>query len=315
MSPSSSEERLVPPQLMPGDRIRVVSPASTPEQDRVAQGVALLTSWGLVVEMGRHVFDRHGHYLAGTDEDRLADLNGAFRDPGVRAIITTQGGKGSYRIANAIDFDAVRRDPKTLTGFSDITFLHLALYRHCRLATLHGPFPSLEDCFFGPEAAEALRLALMTTEPTTVRPRPYASTAPLTTQGQATGVLLGGNLRSIGQSVGWGPTFAGAILLLEAVDMMPGEMDGLLTQLLHSGVLVGLDGVAVGDFIRSAEGGPGKWSFLDILGDFLGQLRVPILGGLPIGHGPHPATVPLGTVAVLDADAETLTVEAGVHRR
>ena len=102
-----------------------------------------------------------------------------------------------------------------------------------------------KDGFFGPEAAEALRLALMTTEPTTVRPRPYASTAPLTTQGQATGVLLGGNLRSIGQSVGWGPTFAGAILLLEAVDMMPGEMDGLLTQLLHSGVLVGLHGVAV----------------------------------------------------------------------
>ncbi|MDQ6776199.1 MAG: LD-carboxypeptidase [Actinomycetota bacterium] len=290
-----------------------MSPASTPDRDKVALGVELLTSWGLVAEVGEHAFDELGHYLAGSDEARLADLNDAFRDPEVRAVIATRGGKGSYRIADAIDFDAVRRDPKPLVGFSDITFLHQALYSHCRLATFHGPHAGWEDDYYGPLSAEALRLALMSDEPITLRQQRNAATAPLTTQGRATGTLLGGNLRSIGQSVGWGPSFDEAILTIEAVDMMPGEMDGILTQLLNSGVLNGVRGVAVGQFIRSAEAKPGKWSFLEILRDRLCRLGVPILGGLPIGHGPHPPTVPFGTLASLDTEAATLTVAAGVR--
>ena len=81
--------------------MRLVSPASTPSRDGVARGVELLESWGLRVEVGRHAFDEHG-YLAGDDHDRLADLNEAFRDPGVRAVLATRGGKGAYRIADRI---------------------------------------------------------------------------------------------------------------------------------------------------------------------------------------------------------------------
>src|ERR1043165_987553 len=127
------------PRLQPGDRVRLVSPASTPDRESVAHGVRMLESWGLRVEIGVHVFDRMGHFLAGRDEDRLADINDALRDPGVRAIFTTRGGKGSYRIAHALDFDAARRDPKPCIGFSDITILHLALWHHCRIPGFHGP--------------------------------------------------------------------------------------------------------------------------------------------------------------------------------
>jgi len=274
--------------------------------------VEILASWGLVVELGEHVFDQHGHYLAGTDEDRLADLNEAFRDPGVRAVFASRGGKGSYRVANSLDFDAIRADPKPLVGFSDITFVHLALYRHCRLGTFHAPMVDWDDDHYGPRSAETLRLALTTTDPITLRSRPTAATAVLTTRGQATGVLLGGNIRAVGQSIGWGPSYDGAILALEAIGLMPGEIDGTLTQLLNSGGLAGVRGVAIGQFIRSAEPGPGKWSFLDILSDRLGGLGVPLLGGLPIGHGPHPPTVPLGTKATLDADTGTLTIASSV---
>jgi muramoyltetrapeptide carboxypeptidase LdcA involved in peptidoglycan recycling len=118
---------LIGPRLLPGDRVRIVSPASIPDRDQVGYGADLLRSWGLRVEMGLHVFDSHGHFLAGRDEDRLADINDALRDPGVRAIFSTRGGKGSYRIAHALDFAAAARDPKPLIGFSDITILHLAL--------------------------------------------------------------------------------------------------------------------------------------------------------------------------------------------
>jgi muramoyltetrapeptide carboxypeptidase len=290
-----------------------VSPASTPGRSEVAQGVELLRSWGLIVELGEHVFDQVGHYLAGTDEDRLADLNDAFRDRGVRAVLTTRGGKGSYRIANAIDFDAVRRDPKPLVGFSDITFLHQALYHHCGIATLHVPHIGWSEQFMGPFPADSLRGAMMTTGPVTLHQQPGEASAPLTTGGRATGTLLGGNLRGVGQSVGWGPSYNGAILALEAIDLMPGEIDGTLTQLLNSGVLEGVRGVAIGQFVRSAAPAPGKWSFLDILGDRLGTLGVPLLGGLSFGHGPAPVTVPLGTTASLDAEAGALTIEAGVR--
>ena len=224
---------LVGPRLRPGDRVRVVSPASTPGRGEVAQGVELLRSWGLVVELGEHVFDQVGHYLAGTDEDRLADINDAFRDRGVRAVLTTRGGKGSYRIANAIDFEAVRRDPKPLVGFSDITFLHQALYHHCGIATLHGPHIGWSEQFMGPFPADSLRGAMMTTGPVTLHQQPGEASAPLTTGGRATGTLLGGNLRGVGQSVGWGPSYNGAILALEAIDLMPGEIDGTLTRIVE----------------------------------------------------------------------------------
>ena len=120
--------------LRPGDRVRFVSPASPPERIAVARGAEILSSWGLRVELGAHVFDTMGHYLAGSDEDRLADINEAIRDPGLRAIFSTRGGKGSYRIAHALDFEAMSRDPKPLVGFSDITILHVALWHRCRVA-------------------------------------------------------------------------------------------------------------------------------------------------------------------------------------
>ena len=117
---------LKPPKLRVGDRVKFVSPASTPSREGVRRGAEIVTAWGLRVEMGRHMFDTRGHYLAGRDEDRLADINEALRDPGIRAIFATAGGKGAYRIADGLDFEAACLDPKPLIGFSETTILHLA---------------------------------------------------------------------------------------------------------------------------------------------------------------------------------------------
>ncbi len=115
-------------------------------------------------------------------------------------------------------------------------------------------------------------------------------------------------------SVGWTcPSFNGAILLIEAVDMAVGAIDRSLTQLIRSGCLEGLRGIAVGQFIRSGEPKEGKWSAVEVLLDRLGPLGVPVLGGLPIGHGPRAMTVPLGRPTVLDTTALTLTVEPGIR--
>ena len=138
-------------------------------------------------------------------------------------------------------------------------------------------------------------------------------TAKVTIPGKATGVLMGGNLNMIGRAIGWAcPSFADAILLLEAVDTEIGQIDAVLTQLRRAGCIDGLKGVAVGQFIRSADPKPGKWSLIDVLYDHFSAWGVPVLGGLPIGHGPHPPTVPLGTMAALDTAPGTLTIEPGL---
>ena len=314
MTSTALRPALLPPHLNPGDRVRFVSPASTPDRELVANGVDLLTGWGLQVELGDHVFDSLG-YLAGADEDRLADLNDAFRDPGVRAVFATRGGKGAYRIADRLDFDAVRRDPKPLIGFSDITALHLALWKQVGLVGIHGPSMSWYEPNCGPECAEALRRALMTTDEIVVRQDPKELGAALTEGEAAAGFLMGGNLDTVRCAIGADLcSFDGGILLIEVNHGTGlGMVDRQLTQLMRSGLLNGLRGVAVGQITGFDDDLSNGWTVLDVLRDRLAKLDVPILAGLPIGHGPQPATVPLGTLATIDPAAGTLTVAPGVH--
>ena len=308
--------------LREGDTVRFISPASSPNREAVINGKRLLEGWGLKVDFGAHTFDHLGHYLAGRDEDRLADLNEALRDSGVRAIFCTTGGKGSYRIAHGLDLDAVRRDPKPLIGFSDITTLHLVRWKQCRAIGLYGPMMAWDQQWYGRDGAESLRGALMDRKSITIAARPEESTWTVRRDGAATGVLMGGTLGVIARSVGWAcPSFAGAILMIEAQDAYLGEIDSSLTQLTRSGVLDGVRGVAVGRFFRCGSQSSGivrrLWgrgaesrTFVDVLTDRLRDLAVPVLGGLPIGHGPHPLTVRLGALATIDTGSNTLTVHA-----
>ena len=150
------------PRLQAGDLVRLVSPASYPTRTGVAEYIKVLESWGLRGEVSAHAFDEFG-YMAGSDAERLDDLNDAFRNPQIRAIVTTRGGAGAYRIADDVDFACVRSDPKPIIGFSDITYLHLSLLHHCQLGGIHG-------CLFGEKALASVKQLLMSTEPITLHP-------------------------------------------------------------------------------------------------------------------------------------------------
>jgi muramoyltetrapeptide carboxypeptidase len=299
-----SSRVLLPSPLRPGDKVRFVSPASTPDREAVVAGARIFESWGLDVDFGEHAF-RKLAYLAGSDDERVADFNAALRDPGVRAIVTTRGGRGSYRIADRLDFAAARRDPKFVVGFSDITVLHLGLWQHCRLIGIHGSLmPDGED-------GETLRRALMTSGDIRIQARETEETAALTTGGTADGRLIGGNLDTISAAAGWSlPSLEGAILLLEAVSMFVGQIDRQLTMLRKAGHLDGIVGIAVGQFTDCFKPIDG-FTVIDLLRDHLGRLNVPILGGLPLGHGHQPVSTLVGAMASLDAGSGQLSIARG----
>ena len=295
--------------LVPGDVVRLVSPSGPAEPERVTRGIALLSGWGLRVEVAPHAYDRTG-YLAGTDEDRLADLNAALADRRVRGIFCTRGGYGVQRIVDGLDAAAVLADPKVVVGFSDITALQLALWRVARLATVYGPGAAWLDERTPDMCAAALRETIMDSRPVVVRSDPAEETAAVRVPAAAvTGALLGGNLSMLTSSVGTGdlPDLTGAVLLLEDVGEAPYRIDRMLTHLRRAGALRGLAGVAVGQFTGCTDGR--AVSAVEVLLERLGDLGVPVLGGLPIGH----RAVPLGPLATLDVSAGTLTVSAAVR--
>jgi muramoyltetrapeptide carboxypeptidase len=307
----------LPSKLKPGDRVRFVSPASPVPKDALDGGTKVLEDLGLIVEYGAHAFDKDDtiDYLAGKDEDRLADINEALCDPGIKAIIATRGGKGAYRIADGLDFEAARKHPKLLIGFSEITMLHMALLKHGILGGIHGAPWDAEG--FGKETATSFVKAVASTEPITIHTTKNEHTHTLTTHGKAEGILIGGNQDSIATGAGWVlPNFDKAILLIEAVNMRLGHIDRQLTMLLKTGIIKNVVGVAIGQYTDcGAATDPTtdvKCTEIDILRDRCGQLGVSVLGGLPIGHGKHPIALPIGTMARLDADAGTLIVAAGV---
>ncbi|HKU18924.1 MAG TPA: LD-carboxypeptidase [Candidatus Saccharimonadales bacterium] len=308
----------VPAKLQPGDRVRFVSPASPVVKGDLDRSTALLTALGLQVEYGTHVYDVHPQldYLAGTDANRLADINDALRDPGVKAIIATRGGKGAYRIADGLDFAAARQHPTLLIGFSEITILHMALLKNAGLVGIHGAPWDAET--FGAASAESFVRAVMHAKSVVIRARSIEHTCSLTTHGKAKGMLIGGNQDSIATAAGWAlPSFDGAILLIEAFNLRLGHIDRQLTMLIKTGIIQHVVGVAIGQYTDCGSATDPttdvQCTEIDILRDAFGKLGVPILGGLPIGHGQHPIALPIGTQATLDADAGTLTVAAGVR--
>jgi muramoyltetrapeptide carboxypeptidase len=293
---------ILPSALRPGDAVALVSPSGPVAPHRVAAAIMVLTKWGLRAQVYPNVMERAG-YLGGPDEQRLADLNAAFADPSMRAVWCTRGGYGLQRIVDRVDYAAVSADPKLVIGFSDITALHLALWQRTRLVTVHGPVAAQLDKGADSITAQGAKFAIMSGQPVSVKSDPAEPTSSVRTSGRAQGPLLGGNLSLIAASAGTPdlPDLSGAILLIEDVSEYPYRVDRMLTQLMRANALDGIAGVAVGQFTDCGE-------VSEVIAERLAPLGVPLLGGLPIGHGDQHVAVPLGTQATLDADAGTLVV-------
>ncbi len=302
-----------PARLRPGDTVGIVAPASPWEnRSELLRAVAGLEAWGLTVRLGAHVSDRHG-YLAGRDEDRAADLHDFFADPEIRGIVCLQGGYGSPRLIRHLDREVIAANPKVFCGYSDITTLHLAIAAWSDTISFYSNgaagVGAAETSDF---SRETMRRALFGDEPYGEIPRdpddPYVrAIAGGTARGRLTGGCAGLLSTSIGTPVE--VETAGRIVVLEEIPLGTEDWDAILTHLLNAGKLADAAGIVVGNVKMKTSGYVTELSAEDVVEELLGGLGIPVLMGLPIGHGKHHSTVPLGASAVLDADAGTLVVD------
>ncbi|MDQ7006212.1 MAG: LD-carboxypeptidase [Acidobacteriota bacterium] len=289
----------VPGPLPVGSSLAVVAPGSAVDRQRVEAGFERLAAWGYRPLAGRHLFRRKGD-LAGTRQQRLEDLHWALTDPAVDAVWFARGGWGSATLLDGIEWRRWLRRSRWLIGFSDLTSLQAALLER-GLCSWHAPM--VAD-LATPERFVARDLRAMLLDPLRVRrirPGPRRRLV----GGRARGLLAGGNLTVLASLAGtrWQPDWRGRIVLLEEVGEAPYRIDRLLWQLSASGMLRGVRGVLLGQFTaaRPAGGRPSR-VLRDIFLSRLAPLSVPVLAGIPAGHGRRARAWPLGFDCSLDAD-------------
>lgn len=306
--------------LKPGDTVALITPSTyVSDPDDLLLARRTVEYFGLKPKLGRHVGKKNG-YLGGSIQERVDDLHAAFADPEVKAVFCTRGGYGAAMLLDRIDFDLIRRNPKVFIGYSDITALHLGIHQKSGMVTFHGPTALSR---FTDYTVDLFRRVILSSKPLGVvgNPKESDSLRPkyLTRTmagGKATGQLIGGNLTLIATTMGtpWELQTDGKLLFLEDVDEQPYSMDRMLTQLRLAGKFKNIRGLILGVCAdcRPRDFKPSFYSTLtlgEVYEQILGDLKVPVVTGLTIGHTPDQITLPLGVRATLDADAATLTLE------
>ncbi|MEV6751665.1 LD-carboxypeptidase [Streptomyces sp. NPDC051214] len=296
-----------PARLTPGARVAVVAPSGPIPEERLQAGLDILRGWDLEPVVAPHVLDRHPRldHLAGTDAGRARDLQEAWCDPSVSAVLCARGGYGALRMVESLDWAAMRAaGPKVFVGYSDITTLHEAFAARLGVVTLHGPMVAAMDFLKNARAQEHLRATLFAPEQVQV----IASGGTALVPGRARGVTLGGCLSLLAADIGAPQvrtSARGGLLFLEDVGDETYRLDRYLTQLLRAGWLEGVRGVALGSWVDCDP----YDTVRALLLDRLGGLGVPVVEEFGFGHCDGALTVPFGVRGELDADKGTLTLE------
>lgn len=300
-----------PRALAKGDTIGIIAPSGVVDPSELSGGIRRLESLGYRVLAGRNVLNSR-RYLAGTDEERARDLQEMILDPQVKAVFCARGGYGAARLLSRIDRASLAAHPKILVGSSDATVLLLYWIGALGQVCFHGPMVAP---YFGRKASSA------DTEDM-VRVLSGGDWEPLRfggletyRKGTAEAPLIGGCLSILCSLLGtsFAPETRGAVVFLEDVNESPYRIDRMLTQLRLAGQLDGVRGIVFGKMIGCDPGSDAGYTLKEVILDVLGDLKCPVVYGLPAGHGEKQVTLPLGTRVRLDANrGELILLEPGV---
>lgn len=295
------------PHLQKGDTVGLVALSSPAQPEKLGDAIAFLEELGLNYIIGDTIQAKHD-YLAGSDEERLADFHEMVRNPEVKAIFCVKGGYGSARIAEKIDYGLLEENPKVFWGFSDLTYLHCAINEYANLVTFHGPL--LMSVGRIDDLSKKMFLQLFS-------PMELQFTediAPLTTiaPGVARGQIIGGNLRRLVNTLGtkFEVRTEGRILLIEDLGETIPKIDENLQQLKQARKLEQLAGVIIGSFTQTEAD---EEALMTLMKDYFADLDVPVVAGFKIGHDSTNIAIPLGVDAILDAQEKVLKILPGVH--
>ncbi len=313
-------ELIRPKALREGSTIAIVAPASGVSRGEELDAAATLRNLGFKVKMGANLNKGYG-YLAATDDVRAKEFMDFVRNPEVDCIMAVRGGYGVMRILNQIDFDEIRRNPKVIIGYSDITALVNPVYQLAGVVAFHGP---MAGSAFDPFTLDSFRRTLMTTSAagTFVESDEFKSNtfgnarASTIVPGKAQGRLVGGNLSLVTSLMGtpYDIDTRGKILFLEEVHEEPYQVDRMLTQLVLGGKFSACAGVALGRFNKCEAPNRGgefnmSLSLEQVIRGLLEPLKIPTMYGISVGHIHSKLTIPIGALATIDADAHTITID------
>lgn len=294
------------PVIRRGDTVGVITPSSPLVDDEgYAIADANFQALGLRLHWGTHVGKKYG-YLAGKDEERLADLHAMFADPEIKAIVCLRGGSGAARLLDRLDYGLIARNPKIFLGYSDITAFHQAIHTQTGLITFHGAVANTRWTSMVSDQFEQLffhgRAPMYA-----ANGRPVRTLTP----GTAEGKLLGGNLTVLTGLAGsrYYPDFSGSILFLEDIGEEPYRIDRMFSQLALTGVLRRIKGFIFGRCLDCGAKSPGNSLTLDeVLDHYIKPLGIPAYQGALIGHMDEQFILPVGARVRMDADHGSIAV-------
>lgn len=302
---------LTPPRaLTPGAHIAVIAPSGPSERARIELAARRIEERGFRVSIAPNVGERHRGYLAGPDEVRADELNRALRDDSVDAIFCARGGYGAMRILDAVDYEAMRRNPRPLVGFSDITALHQAMAVRAGVASFHGPMLNLDFHDGLSSQTEAWLWSLLSGESPNVHD--FAPSQVLYA-GEAEGVLFGGCLSLTTALVGTPYDFwiDDGIWFWEDVEEPIYRLDRMLTTLRLAGRLRRIRGVLIGKL----KGCGDEAELTALLSEFFASSEIPVVRELPFGHYGDNLLMPIGAPVQLSTQSRKLTVTHPVVHR
>ena len=291
---------MLPPFLQPNDEIRIVSPSGSINQDFIDGSKKVLALWGLLVSEGDFARSEYGRF-AGTKEQRIADLQAALDDPGVKAILCSRGGYGLAQIVDKLDFTAFQRFPKWLVGFSDITILHNVI-TNLGIASIHG-IMTKHLTELPADCDQVLRLREMLVGKLPAYSVPAHK---LNRNGLASGKLIGGNLSVLMGLRGsrFDLPYADNILFIEDIAEKPYHIDRMMQNLRFSGVLEQISGLMVGQFSDCDEDPLMKQTIVEIISEAVQDYSYPVCFDFPAGHVDYNLPLVMGAEIQLAVDTE-----------